>query len=324
MVKMRYLLFGFLVAAAVQPAAAAKRLGPPVEELQSVPDRIRIVIAEVREKPEPGKIVFSVKTPLTGDSPDEVTLRLDEDSFDDTTVGQSHIVAWTDKRRNRRVIGGWEKDPDGPYVVRLLGLGSTALFEDNPDTRLLFSPGTITDPNAGASLTDALLAQMQREEQRSRGLVIMEFWLRKDLTAEMTAEQVNLFADAVRDSAVPPQQRELLFQTALQLPPENTSPWLAEELRKTIIWHGTQYDLRSFVPALVRTAARSLGQVGTAEDIELLDTLLYSNNPGVSKAALGAMDQLDRETAIARAQRALERGWIHNETRLALRRYLGW
>ena len=50
--------------------------------------------------------------------------------------------------------------------------------------------------------------------------------------------------------------------------------------------------------------------------------LLYSNNPGVSKAALEAMDQLDAGATLGKAEQAMGRGWIHNETRTALQRYI--
>ena len=70
-------------------------------------------------------------------------LRTDEETFAEIVVGDSYVVAWSYLRRNRRVIGGWEEDPNGPFVVNLLGLGSTALFEDTPETRFLFAPGSM-------------------------------------------------------------------------------------------------------------------------------------------------------------------------------------
>ena len=97
---------------------------------------------------------------------------------------------------------------------------------------------------------------------------------------------------------------------------------LAEVFRKIIIEHGTQYDLRSFVPALVRTAARGLQQTGEPSDIDLLSILLYSNNPGVSLAAVDAMIQIDPGATVAKAEQAVERGWIDGDTRRALVRFL--
>jgi hypothetical protein len=316
------LVVGFLILAATPPADAAKRLGPPIEELQKNPERNRIVVAEAREKPEPGKILFAVSGRLSGNSTDEVLLRTDEATFSSVETGGSYILAWTDQRKNPRPTGGWEADPEGPRTLQTVGLGTTAVFEDTPELRLLFNPATMADTDSAGKQLDALLAQLQREDPRSRGLVITELYLRKDLTAMMVPAQVAVVQQVLREVGLEPQLRDLLLRTTLQLAPKLTAPWLAEELRHIIIRYGTQYDLTSFVPSLVRTAARGLQQVGEPEDIGLLDILLYSNNPGVAKAALAAMDHFDPGAAGYKAQQALERGWIHGETRLALQRYL--
>jgi hypothetical protein len=317
-----YLLSGLLALAMSQSTLAAKRLGPPIEDLQSAPDRIRIVVAEARDKPESDKIQFAVTERLTGEAPDEVLLRTDQQSFADVTVGESFVVAWSYMRRNRRVIGGWEEDPGGPYIVSVMGLGSTALFEATPEMKYLFAPGSITDPDSSKQQIDALLTQMRREDYRSRGLVIAELWLRKDLTAQISPAQAEQLKTVLQTADLGAQHRDLLYQAALRVAPELTSPWLAEEMRQTIIQHGTQYDLRSFVPSLVIAAVEGLQELGNGEDIELLSTLLYANNPGVSKAALAAIDHLDREAAVAQAEQALQKGGIHGETRNALTRYL--
>jgi hypothetical protein len=167
------------------------------------------------------------------------------------------------------------------------------------------------------------LEQLQRNDLRSRGLVITQLLLREDLTEQMTPVQANIIRDVLQNQTMDPQHRDFLLRTTLRLPGDLTQPWLAEEFRRIIILHGSQYDLSSFVPGLVRTAARGLQQTGAAADIDLLDMLLYSNNPGVSKAALAAMDHIDRASAIERAERAMDRKWIHSETAYAIQRYLG-
>ena len=317
-----YMLSGLVALAMSQSTAAAKRLGPPIEDLQCTPDRIRIVVVEARDKPAPGKIRFAVSDRLSGEAPDEVLLRTDDLSFADVTVGESYVVAWSYLRRNRQVIGGWEEDPDGPYIVSVLGLGSTALFEGTPEMRYLFATGNLTDTAAADQQINALLAQMQRADARSRGLVIAELWLRKDLTEQMNPRQIAIIKDVLQTEDLEPQHRDYLLQSAYRLPAEQTAPWLGEELRKIIIQNGTQYDLRSFVPALVITAAEGLRHAGSPSDIALLSILLYSNNPGVSKAALATMDYFDPKAAKAKAEQAMARGWIHSETRHALDRYL--
>lgn len=316
------LLAGLLALAVTQSTPAAKRLGPPIEDLQSTPDRIRIVSAQATSKPEQGKVKFAIAERLSGEAPDELLLRMDEETFDDVTVGESYVVAWTNMRRQRRMKPGWEEDPEGPSVVPVMGLGSTAVFELTPETALLFAPGAITDSQRAGELVDALLAQAKRPDVRTGALVIMELYLREDLIDEMTPAQVETLRDLLQTADLSPQNRDLLFRAALQLAPDKSSPWLAEELRRTIIRHGTQYDLGSYVPGLVKTAAAGLRQVGEPADIELLDILLYANNPGVAKAALAAIDHFDSGAAAARAEQALKRGWINDETRAAMTRYL--
>ena len=316
------LLSGLLTMAAMQSALAAKRLGPPIEDLQSAPERIRIVVAEARGKPEKGKIEFAITERLTGEAPDEVVLRTDEQSYNDVTVSESYVLAWTYMRRNRRGIGGWEEDPEGPSTVNVLGLGSTALFEGTPEMRYLFGTGVAADPAAADRVIAALLTQMRREDHRSRGLVITELYLRKDLTEKINADQAKVLQEILQAKDLDYQHRHLLYDTAVRIDPALTSPWLAEDMRKTISQHGTEYDLRSFVPSLVISAAEGLQQLGNAGDIELLNTLLYANNPGVSKAALAAIDHFDSQAAAARAEQALKSGEIHPETRQAMTRYL--
>ena len=320
--KMVWSLSGLLFLAMMQPAHAAKRLGPPIEDLQSEPDRIRIVIAVASKKAESPGIVFSITERLSGEAPDEVLLRTDEQTFADVVTGRSYVVAWSYMRRNRRVVGGWEKDPNGPFTVQLMGLGSTALFEDTPDTRFLFSPGAIDESGNTGQQIDAILAQMQREDFRSRGLVISELYLRPDLTEQMDQSQVNALKDVIQKPALDPQHRDFILRSTSRLPEDLTSPWLGEAFRRIIIEHGTQYDLSSFVPGLVRTAARGLQQTGERADIDLLSILLYANNPGVSKAALASMDHIDHGATVVKAEQAIERDWIHGETRFALKRYL--
>jgi hypothetical protein len=304
------------------PAMAAKRLGPPIEELRSAPERVRIVRAEAREKQAPNVIVFSVVDRLTGDSPDEILLRTDLPAFADVQAGQKYIVAWTDLRRNRGVIGGWEQDPEGFSTVEVIGLGEATIFEDSPELVFLFGVGTPADQAAAGKQLDALLALLQREDPRSQGLAATELMLRPDLLENMSSAQAGRLQQALDTREMAPLHRDYLLRAVLEIAPELTSPWLAEQFRRVIISYGNQYDLASFVPGLVRTAARGLQQTGEPTDVALLDLLLYSNNPGVAKAALSSMDSLDRQAAVGRAQLALERGWIHAESRMAIQRYL--
>jgi hypothetical protein len=347
--KLFWPVLGLLILASTPSAYAAARLGPPIEELRKNPERIRIVVGTVVEKPDAEKFLMTIDERLSGEAPDEVLLRTDKQTAAGLKAGDSFIVAWTYQRRNRGVIGGWETDPAGPSTVQVLGLGTTALFENSPELRLLFSsdatgdsvsPGTtalfenspelrllFSSDATGDSVSpgrqiDALLTQLQREDILSRGLVVTQLYLRPDLTEQMNTDQVDVMRTILQTESLNPQHLDFLLRSAIRLPQEKSSPWLAEEFRRVIIENGTRYDLSTFVPSLVRTAARGLRLSGTPADIGLLSILLYSNNPGVSKAALESMDHLDRQATVARAERAISRDWIHGETRRILGNYL--
>ena len=55
-----WLLTGMMFLAPMQSANAAVRLGPPIEDLLSNPERTRIVVAKAVKKPESSKIWFSI------------------------------------------------------------------------------------------------------------------------------------------------------------------------------------------------------------------------------------------------------------------------
>lgn len=316
--KIVWLLFGILFLAMMQSTLAARRLGPPIEMLREDPDRIRIVTAVVSEKLDQPGIRFTVSGRLSGDALNEILLRMDKETHHDLEVGRSYIVAWTYMRRNRRVIGGWETDIAGPSVVSIEGMGATAVFEDTAELRLLFSGMLQNEPDAAIREKEALLTQLQRPDSRSRSLVISELYLRPDLTENFGKPQAAILKSVIEAHSLTAQQQDVLLRSASRLPQELTAPWLAEEYRRIISKNGAQYDLGSFVPALVRTAARGLQQNGTPADVELLGTLLYSNNPGVAKAALNSMSQLDHRATVSAVEKALTQGEVHGDTRTAM------
>jgi len=306
----------------MQSAFAARPLGPPIEELQADPELVRIAVVVASEKKAPPRIRFTISERFSGESPDELVLRMDEDTFADVTVGQGYVVAWTDQRKVRLLREGYEKDPDGPSIVTVRGLDSKALFEDSPEIRFLFTPRDSSSAEDTTGETNALLAQMQREDFRSRDLVVGQLFLKPDLSQQMNRAQAEKLRQVLQTPGLGAQHHDNLLQSALRLPNELRTPWLGEEYRRVIILQGTQYDLNSFVPGLVKNSAAGLGRVGDQDDIELLSILLYANNPGVAKAALASMGQFDQQATAVKAEKALNRGWIHDLTRRALENYL--
>ena len=129
-----------LLSIAVSGAAfAARPLYPPVEELKSSPELVRVVAVVAGQKQEPPRVKFAITDRFSGESPDQMSLRLDEAAYEDVIPGQGYILAWTDMRKVKLVRKAYEKDPDGPSVVQVRGLDTLALFEDSPEMRFLFS-----------------------------------------------------------------------------------------------------------------------------------------------------------------------------------------
>jgi len=306
----------------MQSAHAARPLGPPIEELQSSSELIRIAVMVTSEKEESPRIRFTISERYSGESPDELVLRMDENTFADVSVGQSYVIAWTDQRKVRLLREGYEKDPDGPSIVKVRGLESKALFEDSPEIRFLFTPRESSSAEDPAREIDALLAQMLRNDFRSRDLVVGELFLKPELSQQMSRPQVERLKQVLQTPELSAQHRDYILQSALRLPEQLRSPWLAEEFRRVIILQGAHYDLNSYIPGLVKTSAKGLGQVGGQDDIELLSILLYANNPGVSKAALASMDHFDSQDTALKAEQAINRGWVSSQTRRALEKYL--
>ena len=71
-----------------------------------------------------------------------------------------------------------------------------------------------------------------------------------------------------------------------------------------------------------------LATLGTRDDVGRIALHLESNAPGVAKAALAALDAIDREAAASAVVAALRDDTMHRETRRAFEAYLrqrvGW
>lgn len=319
--KVTRLVYGFFLVLLMQPVFAARPLGPPVEELLRRPETAPVVAAIASDKADPPWIKFLVSERFSGESPDQLILRVDEDTFSNVKVGESYVLAWTELRLAPLLRDGYEQDPEGASIIKIRGLETKAIFQDSIDIRFLLTsrePSGDTGPE-----TDALLALMLSDDPNSEDLAAAQFLLKPKLTGNINSSQVEGFQKVLDRPALGAQNRNFLLQSALRMPADLSSPWLAEEYRKVIIFNGTQYDLLSHVPGLVMNSVRGLGVVGERQDIGLLNVLLYANHPGVAEAALKSMDKFDPEATRIAAERALDRGWIIKTTRLTLDRYLG-
>ena len=152
--------------------------------------------------------------------------------------------------------------------------------------------------------------------------VAAELLLRPELQEIVAPQDVEVLRKRLRTLAPDPLSRDLLLRAASTVAEREGGAWLAEECRHVLASYGTELDLGSPVPALLVTAAKALGKTGSAKDLKLLEGHFYSNNPGVAKAALTAMDGFDPAATAKAVKKALEKGGLHTESRRAMERYL--
>lgn len=299
------------------PLTAARRVGPPSEQLRE--EQNAVVVARAVGPAGEGRYRFERRRVLHGEAPPLLELRMDEGSLGGLRPGRSYVVGFTSLvpvPRQRRVFA---PDPCGPAVVQLDDVGA-ALFEDSRALRsLVAGPG----PAAPARQVRALLRLAGRGEAASRRLALVELHLRDDLHSRLGDTEVRRLGALWSDLAGDPLGRHHLLELARLLAAGRTVPWLAGASRELLAAAPTELDLASPWPLLVQTAAGGLAAAGGPGDLPVLARHLVSNNPGVGKAALAAMESLDPGGAIRRAREALESSELHPETRRALEAFLG-
>jgi len=155
---------------------------------------------------------------------------------------------------------------------------------------------------------------------RARELAIFELYLRPDLQNAMSADNARRYAAVTSDADA--RLKNFLLEGAKNFPEKRRSPWLEREFRGVIAAHGNVLDLNSDIPLLVKNSLLGLRDGGTEQDLDMIARHLYSNAPGVARAALAAMNDIDPRQAFALAQKALETDDIHEVTRRELTRYV--
>lgn len=306
------------------PDAGAVRLGPPSEALVKEPHLV--VAVEAREVLGDGRVAFDRREVLLGEGiPERIEVRVEEETLTAVEPGGRYVLGYKTLRRVGRSRTLYEDDPEGPSAVRLPVLGD-ALFEDTPEIRrIVLSAAAKEGSEAKATaqeLLDAVVRQLERPDAFSLRFVAAELLFRPELQELVGAKEARVVRERLRTLESDPFSRDLLLQAASTFSGVEDEGWLAEESRRVLSSYGTELDLSSAVPSLLVTAAKALAKTGTAADVPLLERHLFSNNPGVAKASLSAMDVLDRAVAVAAVKKALGKDGLHAESRRALEAYL--
>lgn len=306
-----------LAVTAALPAGAAKRLGPPSEALTAPENRTALVRAvQIGE----GDALFDRLTELHGETPERIRVRLGEESLARIAPGESYLLGYTVLRRDRRRAPVYELDPEGPRIVEVPAVGE-ALFEDSAALRRLVEVVEAGDPEPRAVL-DAVVAQLESPDPASRRLVLAELALRPELAEAIEASDLAVFRRLLESGELAPVAADYLLRALRPSIGSGELEWLRPVCLDIVGSHDRHLDLGSLVPALLETALEVLAEVGKAGDAERLVEHLYSNNPGVGREALGAIEALDAELAVRSAAEALETGGVHGDVAREISRLL--
>lgn len=309
-----------LVAWALTPIFAAKRLGPPSLALTAPENRVAVLTAV--ELSDAG-VVFACVAQLHGETPARIAMRVSARARGGIDIGRSYIIGYTTVRRDPRGRSrDFQLDPEGPRMVELPAVGE-ALFEDTAAMRRLVRRQEDGKEPGEQQILEAIIEQVARPDSRTRTFVLAELMLRPRLADLADEADLEALRATLVDGNLEPQARSYLLSAVAPAAEAGRAGWLAEGCRQVVIEYEPELDLASFVPSLIETAMQTLQGIGRPQDAALLARYLHSNNPGVGIAALGAMAALDESLAVEAARRALEAGGLHSDVRGALERYLG-
>lgn len=309
-------------AALLMPLAtqAARPLGPPVAELVSGYNKV--MVARAVERIDAGRVRFECLKPYFGDPAESIILRTGEADASFVEVGQRYVVAYTLVTNDSQFREVKFEDPEGPKIVGIRGVDDQAVFEDTAELRFLFDQAVAEEPAPPRKVLDALLVQMQRDDNRARSLVVLEIVLRPDLVEIVDSKDGRVVRDVIGSETVPIQSKDFLLRTAARFPAAARAEWLVAAQRSIVKTAPIELELISPMPSYVRTAALGLQVTGDASDVPVLRRLLGSNAPGVAKAALNTMDSLDPAATLVVARAAVNDQSLLAETRRELDLYL--
>ena len=299
---------------------AARPLGPPIEELVSGYNKV--MAARAAERVDSGRVRFERVTPYYGDPADSIVLRTGEMEQPFIEMGQVYILGYTVVTNDTQFREVKFEDPDGPKIVNIRGVDVLAVFVDSKPLRYLFEQTQDRDKGSVRAALDAVMAQIQINDERARSLVTLELMLRPDLVEIISPADGRIVGNLITTDAVPMETRDILLQVSEQFPAAARAEWLVEAQRAIVKSAPDELPLASPLPSYVRDAVRGLKTTGDASDLPELRRLLGSNAPGGAKAALDTMDGLDPEATLQLAREAFSDQSLLAETRRVLELYL--
>jgi hypothetical protein len=316
-----YLIFSFslllIMLSSFIPAYAAKPVKPPIEEFY----KERYIIAEfkARSQAQDGAVTLDKVADIWGEAKETETLKFPKRETVQIEPGEQYIVVYSYLRKHLLYRDVIEENPDGPTIVH--GLAGAAIYRTNDALRYLFSyPQKNKKQASSHDVIEAIFVQLLDEENtRERRLGVFQFMLSNDLRSQLSKKQAKTYRRLLSSQRLPDLEQELLLTAARELPEKQRKKWLVRLCRRTVDSAGVEYELTSLTPIKVRTCVRVIGDHVEDQDSERLTALLYSNAPGVSKAALSALVAWDSQQAISIFHKVLDGDKpLHAETRRVL------
>ncbi len=303
---------------------AARPILPPLTELTR--QQTHVMAARALARGPGSSVVFECVENLTGQSDARMSIRTDAQTLADIELGQTYVLAHSNvisnpQRREEKLI-----DPKGSRIVSIRGLGTTALFEDLPDIRQLFRTARTPLNKAGEqALTGTLVRLMQRQDARTRTLVIGEFFLREPIRSHVSERQARLVGRVINDPALNAELKSYLVETAGGFDGASEQTWMGDILRGIIDQTGAQVDLATHEPRLLSQSVITLQHTAKTSDEARITALLRSNAPRVVQASIEFLRGLDQALAVRAVSSTIEAAMWDDTVPAHTRRLLeGW
>ncbi len=314
---------------------AAEPIQPPFED--SLKERYAIIIAEPTAGNDSGgsfKIKKSLWDPRNQvNNSDDVTISNFSHLMRDINGGNKdqaacYILVVSQFRKHPLFRDEIISNPEGMAVQTLPAVGPGAFHCSPQITRIYTSAINKQQVIATEALHD-LMILVESADRQSHRIAAFELAMRADLMQQASQQNVTHLRRLLNRESLSAEANEMLIQAAKALPESLYQDWFREYLLNVLNTHQpANYELAGFTPLLVRNSILTLLNLSLlqATDWSTLSPFIYSNAPGVAKAAIRAQQALsatrfqqDVATLLADNNQAAR---LHSETKRVLEAYL--
>lgn len=221
-------------------------------------------------------------------------------------------------------------NPDGMAIQQLPAVGPAVFHCSDEITRTYAKIIDERQNDAKPDTLHDLMTLAESDDLQSHRLAAFELSMHRDWMQEANADNAEHLQRLIKSERLSAETNEMLIQAARGLPQQLYQDWFRDYLLGVLNANPpTQpYELASFTPLLVRSSLLTMKDLSLASesDWDNMTPFLYSNAPGVAKAALSLLDDLDAERFRKESQALLadndKSALLHTETRRALEAHL--